>query len=93
MDIRDKDQDGFYCAAVSNTKWRAQIGMCLPLFPNESMKAVAVRCDLLITTYNVLKVCLLIIPSIFVFIKSSKWPSESERRPLITKERDDDGRS
>lgn len=57
MDIRDKDQDGFYCAAVSNTEWRAQIGMCLPLFPNESMKAVDVRCDPLITTYIVLKVC------------------------------------
>lgn len=30
---------------------------------------------------------LLIIPSILVLIKSSKWPSEAERQSLITKER------
>lgn len=59
-DIGDKDQDSFYCAATSNTKWQAQIGMCfasLPLEENESMHIVNLHCDLLITTYNVLKVC------------------------------------
>lgn len=38
-DIGDKDQDSFYCAAASNTKWQAQIGMCLCLFPSQKMKA------------------------------------------------------
>lgn len=60
MDIGDKDQDSFYCGAASNTKWRAQIGMCLRFFAfleNESVYIVNRYCDLLITTYNVLKVC------------------------------------
>lgn len=58
--IGDKDQDSFYCAAASNTKWQAQIGMCLRLFPSRKMKACALSifsATLLITTYNVLKVC------------------------------------
>lgn len=41
MDIGDKDQDSFYCAEASNTKWQAQIGMCLCLFPSRKMKACA----------------------------------------------------
>lgn len=58
-DIGDKDQDSFYCAAASNTKWQAQIGMFASLHfsENESMYTVNVHCDLLITTYNALKVC------------------------------------
>lgn len=56
---RDKDQDSFYCAAASNTKWRAQIGMFASPYSseNESKYTVNVHCDPLITTYNALKVC------------------------------------
>lgn len=38
-DIGDKDQDSFYCAAASNTKWQTQIVVCLRLFCSLQMKA------------------------------------------------------
>lgn len=38
-DIGDKDQDSFYCASASNTKWQTQIVLCLRLFCSLQMKA------------------------------------------------------
>lgn len=63
----------------------------LHFLENNSPFIVSVYYDLLITTYSVLKVCsvtiLLIICLLFVFDKSTKWPSNSKEQSLITEER------
>lgn len=58
-DIGDKDQDSPFCPTTSNPKWQTQIGVfaSLVLWENESTHIVYLVCDLLIKTYNVLKVC------------------------------------